>query len=167
MELIVVSADITLCSELSVLSLPQILGSFWLAGHSKWTQWNTFQRKKMKIVKQWTALITFTVISGELYWTSIQPLYLQIIISGCDTFRSRLSLRAMGWIFTKRPLAKRPVSTLPYLPLATRIINPGYFHKKKKRKKQPIELRGYSISHLLIAVADLEERPGGPAPIYF
>ena len=45
MELIVVS-DMTLFSELSVRSLPQILGSFWLAGHSKWTQWNTWEGKK-------------------------------------------------------------------------------------------------------------------------
>ena len=57
-------------------------------------------------------------------WTSIQPLCLQIIISGCDTFRSRLPLRAVGWRF----------------PQAT--------FTRKKKEKEPKQLPDYSIPHV-------------------
>ena len=83
--------------------------------------------------------------------TSIQPLYLQIIVSGCDTLRSRLSHRAVGWTF----------------PLATRIINPGYFHQKTKGKYNQKNSLATPFPTYRLQWRIPGEGPRGPAPPYF
>lgn len=109
---LIVESDAALCSELSVISLLQFIGSLWLAGHSKCTQWNTwggFQRfhslndgnfQHLKIFFLWWQKFLSIFV---LYFFSVyrcQTLYSTSILELNRDMCRRVWFLGLDWIFT-------------------------------------------------------------------
>lgn len=110
---LIVESDAALCSELSVISLLQFIGSLWLAGHSKCTQWNTwggFQRFQslhdgnFQHLKIFFPLVTKVfVYICPLFFFSVyrcQTLYSTSILELNRDMCRRVWFLGLDWIFT-------------------------------------------------------------------
>ena len=110
---LIVESDAALCSELSVISLLQFIGSLWLAGHSKCTQWNTwggFQRfhslndRNFQHLKIFFPLVTKVfVYICPLFFFSVyrcQTLYSTSILELNRDMCRRVWFLGLDWIFT-------------------------------------------------------------------
>ena len=109
---LIVESDAALCSELSVISLLQFIGSLWFAGHSKCTQWNTwggFQRfhslndRNFQHLKIFFPLVTkvFVYICPLVFSVyRCQTLYFTSILELNRDMCRRIWFLGLDWIFT-------------------------------------------------------------------